>query len=122
MKHLRYSIPFFLIKVLPIKKNKVLGTHSFSNPVSDSTDIILRPNSIDLEPFLMTLVNAPSETRECDYQFVRGILESMDTEWDRKCATALLGMSRSWSEMTALGIDPRLTVRATKQAATVINE
>lgn len=69
----------------------------------------------------MTLINAPSETREYDSQFVRGVLQSMDTEWDRKCPT-LLGMSRSWSEMTALGIDPRLTERATEQAGTVINE
>jgi hypothetical protein len=61
----------------------------------------------------MTLINAPSETREYDSQFVRGVLQSMDTEWDRKCPT-LLGMSRSWSEMTALGIDPRLTERATE--------
>ena len=33
------------------------------------------------------------------------LLQSMDTEWDRKCARVLLGTNRTSSELEMLGID-----------------
>ena len=79
----------------------------FTNPVDDSIEIILRPNSIDIEPFLIGLTKKLSRPQEESVQLVHGIVHSMDTVWDRKCASALVGMSRSWNELAALSIDPR---------------
>ena len=95
----------------------------FTNPVGGSSEIILRPNSIDIEPFLIGLTERlSSKPQEEDIQLVHGILNSFDTEWDRKCATALLGMSRSWNDLIALGIDPRPVSESAEQIKSVLSE
>lgn len=83
----------------------------------------MRPNSIDIEPFLIGLTERlSSKPQEEDIQLVHGILNSFDTEWDRKCAAALLGMSRSWNELVALGIDPRPVSGSAEQIKSVLSE
>lgn len=48
-----------------------------------------------------------------------GILESMDTEWDRKCARVLFSSSRSNSELENLGLDANSVRSASK---VIVNE
>ena len=94
----------------------------FTNPVDGCSEIILRSNSINIEPFLIGLTNKLSRPQEDNVQLVHRIIHSVDTEWDRKRASALLGMSRSWNELAELGINPRAVLQSAEQMKTVICE
>lgn len=50
------------------------------------------------------------------------ILESMDTEWDRKCARVLLSSSRSNSELENLGLDANSVRSASKVIVNGVQE
>ena len=78
--------------------------------------IILSPNDIDLEPFLMTLTddNKLKQSHTTEHEnatFVRKVINSMDTEWDRKCSFALLALNRSRRELEDLTVDPGVATR-----------
>lgn len=50
------------------------------------------------------------------------ILESMESEWDRKCARVLLGSTRSDSELQHIGLDANKIRAATKVIVTGVQE
>ena len=50
------------------------------------------------------------------------ILESMESEWDRKCACVLLGSTRSDSELQNIGLDANKICAATKVIVTGVEE
>lgn len=50
------------------------------------------------------------------------ILESMESEWDRKCARVLLGSTRSDSELQNIGLDANKIRAATKVVVTGVEE
>ncbi len=72
--------------------------------------ILLRPDGVDLEDFFEKVYgdddeDEPVSTRlTIDKDFVRDMLASADTEWDRKLLRVLLSSSRSFSELKTLGI------------------
>ena len=74
--------------------------------------IVLRPDCCSLEVFLDMLcssesTNTPLHDRtDLDAEKVHGIMQTIDTEWDRKVARVLLGSDRSRKEVKELGIDP----------------
>ena len=72
--------------------------------------IILRPDDCSLEVFLDMICSSGSivspERVELDAEKVQSILQTVDTEWDRKVSRVLLSANRSRSEINQLGIDP----------------
>ena len=89
--------------------------------------IILSPNDIDLEPFLMTLIDdnrlKQSDTTEHENAtFVRKVINSMNTEWDRKCSFALLALNRSRRELEDLTVDPGVVTRNSNYISQVLTE
>ena len=70
--------------------------------------IVLRPDNCNLEVFLH-MVCSPIKAESAswtDADKVRGIIQTMDTEWDRKVLRVLLAANRSRREISNLGIDP----------------
>ena len=89
--------------------------------------IILSPNDIDLELFLMTLIDdnklKQSDTSEHENAtFVRKVINSMDTEWDRKCQFALLALNRSRRELEDLTVDPGVVTRNSDCISQILTE
>lgn len=75
--------------------------------------IVLRPDSCNLERFLDVICCATAtsntttkDTIQLDAETVKGILATVDTEWDRKVACVLLADNQSRTEISQLGIDP----------------
>ena len=73
--------------------------------------IVLRPDFCSLEVFLDMLcssdnINVPFGCTKLDSETIQGIMQTVDTEWDRKVARVFLGASRSRNEIKELGIDP----------------
>ena len=66
----------------------------FTNPVSRNRYVLLRPSEIDLEPFISRLkdecLSILKHLKTEDASFVQRVLHSMDSQWDRKCCSALL--------------------------------
>ena len=83
--------------------------------------IVLRPDCCSLEVFFDMLcssenINAPYGSTDLDAEKVQGIMQTIDTEWDRKVARVLLGSDRSRKEIKELGIDPDNTKQDTAKA------
>ena len=78
--------------------------------------IVLRPSDVDLEPLLASInvqiSQQHSKTLELHPSFVRRTLDAMDTEWDRCCASALLSVGRSTSQLEQLTLDASTANRA----------
>ena len=71
--------------------------------------IVLRPDCCSLEVFfdmLCSSENASYDGTFIDKESAQGITQTIDTEWDRKVARALLASDRSRKEIKELGIDP----------------
>ena len=72
--------------------------------------IVLRPDNCSLEVFLHMMCSTrnveSAENTWLDADKVRGIVQTVDTEWDRKVVRVLLAANRSRREMGNLGIDP----------------
>ena len=72
--------------------------------------IVLRPDEFGLELFLEMVCKCEtleiSENRmDLDSDKVESMMNTIDSEWDRKVARVFLGASRSRSEINRLGID-----------------
>ena len=105
MKHLKYLTRFSPTKDLRINKNGFrdallhpeygLRVTIFNNKANGLMSLILRPNSVNIEPFLKSINDNTGNRQDDGMQFIQDVLKSMDTEWDKKCASVLLGLSRS---------------------------
>ncbi|XP_070539440.1 uncharacterized protein [Ptychodera flava] len=74
--------------------------------------IVLKPHGTGLVNFLEAFVNNASEQFTDQRQYlnadiVHGIIESMDTEYDRMCVRALLACEKSRSQIYDLGLKPQ---------------
>jgi hypothetical protein len=74
--------------------------------------IVLRPDSIGYEVFLTSLCETGDQVKECpvdqmvyDAGKVRVMLDTVDTEWDRKVVRVALCANRTRKEINDLGID-----------------
>ena len=98
----------------------------FTNPASRNRYILLRPSEIDLELFLSKLndeclsILKPLKTE--DASFVQRVLHSMDSQWDRKCCSALLALNRSRSELKNISISPDRLEHNTNVIKAVLEE
>ena len=54
--------------------------------------------------------------------FVRRILNSLATEWDQKCACALLALNCSRSQLEDLTVDPATVTKNSDHVAKVLDE
>lgn len=95
--------------------------------------IAIRPDgSHPTESLLWWLLLEGSQTNDDSFIEKRGltlnasntaaILESMESEWDRKCARVLLGSTRSDSELQNIGLDANKIRAATKVIVTGVEE
>ena len=77
----------------------------------DERFIVIRPDEVDMELFLDEICqksedNSPSRVY-LDKTFVKSLLASMDSEWDKVVARVLIGIDRSTKQLENLGIDGR---------------
>lgn len=90
--------------------------------------ILLRPDGVDLEDFFERVYGddkeeEPFETRlTVDKDFVRAMLASADTEWDRKLLRVLLGSTKSLSELKNLGMSCDDIGKKTAEVLAVIQQ
>ena len=100
---------------------------------NDRHIIAIRPNgSHHSESLLRWLLLEPGQTNDDSLIEKRGltlnasntaaILESMESEWDRKCAHVLLGSTRSDSELQNIGLDANKIRAATKVIVAGVEE
>ena len=73
---------------------------------------MLQSNDEDLELFLGAFIEYMEQKNECkdarldlNLETVTELIESMDTEWDKKVVRVILGANRSRSEIDKLGMD-----------------
>ncbi len=74
--------------------------------------IVLRPDEFGLELFLEMICTAEtSQTQSIDSRIelnsenIAAMMNTFDTEWDRKVARVFLGVNRSRTEICTLGMD-----------------
>ena len=89
--------------------------------------IVLKSNEMDIEFFLEALIgmltcDAQPRRLEIDAEIVRQLLESMDTEWDRKVLRMILGADRSRTELSKLGIESDLITQITAEVLDVVKQ
>ena len=96
--------------------------------VKDKRYIILSPEDVDIEPFLLSLtqnislLKSDTNSSRENAVFVRRILSSLETEWDQKCACALLALNRSRSQLEDLTVDPATVTKNSDHVAKVLDE
>ena len=96
--------------------------------VKDKRYIILSPEDVDIEPFLLSLtqdislLKSDTNSSRENAVFVRRILNSLETEWDQKCACALLELNRSRSQLEDLTVDPATVTKNSDHVAKVLDE
>ena len=83
-------------------------THEYKN----ERMIVLRPDGVDMELFLDNICQKCEDNFmtcriDLDMGFVRSLLASMDSEWDKVVARVLIGLDRSRKQLEALGIHGR---------------
>ena len=89
--------------------------------------LVLRPDDVDLEQFLQAVVDAlqrplKTERLSLDHTIVRTLLNSMDSEWNRRVARVLIGANRSSSQLSELGIDYKSMSKLIKQVTTTAQD
>ena len=96
--------------------------------VKDKRYILLSPEDGDIEPFLLLLtqdISLLKSDTNCSREnvvFVRGILNSLETEWDQKCACALLALNCSRTQLEDLTVDPATVTKNSDHMAKVLDE
>lgn len=101
----------------------------FNNPIDGQRFVVLCGNGLDVAHFLEDIANSNT----CVYdsidkrwnlsaEDVHRVLKSMDTEYDRECARALLSADKSRAEIYELGMKPDAAVKAVKHVTEVANE
>ena len=94
---------------------------------ADTYYIVLRSDDVDMAHFLEELLqdvtrNASPERVTLDNEIVYALLNSMDSEWDRKVARVLLGANRSNKELNQLGLSSENINRSTEEVISIANE
>ncbi|XP_032235410.2 uncharacterized protein LOC5510379 [Nematostella vectensis] len=94
--------------------------------------IILKTSELDVPNFvaeLLTMVTSENEyVQEYRARFeiktnsLKCILNSMDSEWDRKCAKLLIAANRSRTEIEELGIHPDSLVKSMQNVKAITEE
>ena len=96
--------------------------------VKDKRYIILFPEDVDIEPFLLSLtqdislLKSDTNSSRENAVFVRRILNLLETEWDQKCACALLALNRSRTQLEDLTVDPATVTKISDHVAKVLDE
>ncbi len=69
--------------------------------------IVLHPDSYDLANFLdmISKIGLANQESMLDAQKLKSLMDTMDTEWDRKVARVFLSANRSRARLEELGID-----------------
>ena len=79
----------------------------------NKTFILARPDNVDLTSFLQHIdqstIMPKREGLELTKESFQMILQSADTDYDRKLLKAVAVACKSWEELEELGIDPRKT-------------
>ena len=78
--------------------------------------VLLRSQEVDLEHFIEQLladIDATENIKESSrltisYDLVQDMLNSMDSEWDKKVLKVLLGATHTPAELTSLGVGSRI--------------
>lgn len=81
-----------------------------TDPVAGKSFIVLRPDDVELEHFLETVVqdtcqSSSFERLPLNHETVHTLFNSMDSERDRRVRRVLLGANRSTKELFQQGID-----------------
>lgn len=99
------------------------------NPIrGDGGYIIAKSNEIDLSAFLVCFGDeisevTPKEKRlELNRENIQSLLNSMDSEWDKKVARVILGATHSLIELNGLGIDSNTIDILTNQVINISKE
>ena len=96
--------------------------------IKDKKYILLSPEDGDIEPFLLSLtqdislLESDTNSSRENAVFVRGILNSLQTEWDQKYACALLALNHSRTQLEDLTVDPVTVTKNSNQVAKVLDE
>lgn len=106
-----------------IKRSTGLPVLIFTNPKDNVRYILLNSSELDIATFLQHAENDEAtsddnESQQClelSEETVHNILKSMDSEYDRLCARALLSADRSRSEFYNLGLKPDAAIKAVKR-------
>ena len=89
--------------------------------------VVLKADDTDMELFFGDLIQFlkhkdPIQRLDINNKFVEEMMETVDTEWDRKLLYALLGASRSRKELDDLGIDSDNICKLTNSVVSIIQE
>ena len=90
--------------------------------------VCLRPDSFNLESLVRLLgtsakpPRATSARLSLDSTSVHLILQSMDSEYDRSCARALLAADRSLAQLADLGVKPAVAARDVNRVLSIVKE
>ena len=90
---------------------------------------MLKSNDVDLELFLEAFIEYMEQKNECkdarldlNLETVTELIESMDTEWDKKVVRVILGANRSRSEINKLGMDSDKITNITCEVMEIMKE
>ena len=93
---------------------------------TDIQYIVLRPDSCDLESFYSELIGVKRENHvervNLSVDFLRGVISTIDSEWDKICLKVVISASRSRREIKELGMDPDTIPRLAEKVIEVIQE
>ena len=89
--------------------------------------IVFKSDETDLEEFFYDFLKSLQEQdkidRLCiDNDFITKLVDTVDTEWDRKLIYVLLGASRYRKELSGLGIDSDNVCSLTENVVSIIEE
>ena len=90
---------------------------------------MLKSNDVDLEMFLGAFIEYMEQKNKCkdarldlNLETVTELIESMDTEWDKKVARVILGANHSRSEIDKLGMDSEKISNITCEVMKIMKE
>ena len=66
--------------------------------------VVLRPDNFSLEGFYQHCFADERKHEPLDKEFIKKVVSSMDTEWDKKILWVVLGLSRTRKEIDMLGM------------------
>ena len=95
--------------------------------------IIVRTQTLDLPNFIVELNTMITKGRDAsslanitrldlDKNSLQCILNSMDSEWDRKCAKVIFATNRSRMEMEELAFHPETLIASVQQVKSIVEE
>ncbi|KXJ23812.1 hypothetical protein AC249_AIPGENE11233 [Exaiptasia diaphana] len=96
---------------------------------NESALVVLRPDDVDMACFIEELLqigavtgNVSRERVTLNNETVHALINSMDSEWDRKVARVLIGANRSNKELKQLGVSIENINKSTEEVISIASE